>query len=111
MSIRKQGGPKVKILDYTIQSVKPVVVQTIKETQQPIIRRRRGSNNGRKSKVQEGNVVNGSASSRLSYSQVLQLSSNNDSNAIVVFGQKRMNLAVTQNETIVHKKQDAVKAQ
>lgn len=69
MSIRKQGGLKVEILDYTIQSVKPVVVQTIKPTRQLISRRRRGSNNGRKLKVREGYVVNGFASSRLSYAQ------------------------------------------
>ncbi|KAG2236536.1 hypothetical protein INT48_000836 [Thamnidium elegans] len=151
--LEKQGGPKVKGSDYTVQSV----VQTIKETKQPINRRRRGNNNRPKSMVQEGHVVNRSATSRLSYLQgqismaaltgiikkkinmptdlnafkdsvittkskrrtavhkrrlsedMFQPSSKNDSSAIIVFGQEQMNLAVTQNETIVHQKQETVK--
>lgn len=46
---------------------------------------------------------------------MLQFSSDNDSsdssNTIVAFGQKQMNLVVTQNETIVHKKQETIKVQ
>lgn len=35
---------------------------------------------------------------------MLQPSSDNDSDAIIVFDEKQMNLAVTHNETTVHKK-------
>lgn len=61
--MEKEGGPKVKLSDYTIQQ-KPVIQQ--KEKTGPIKQQTRRRRNRRKSIVEEGHVVNGSLPSRLS---------------------------------------------
>lgn len=60
----KEGGPKVRLSDYTIkQQQKPVLQQQVPKAMKQQNRRRR---NRRKSLVEEGHVVDGSAPSRLS---------------------------------------------
>lgn len=189
--LEKEGGPKVKISNYTIKlpspptpppQIKPVVVKEKEKMKPPTGRRRRGNMNRRKSIVEEGHVVNGTSTSRLSSTHgpismsaltemesitkkksrkrktkkikndddvsvnmptdlnlfkdsiastkpkrrtavhkrkiledMLQPSSDDDSSeeedngsGIIVFGDEKMDLAVTQNETIVHQEQSTI---
>ncbi|GAA5795669.1 hypothetical protein HPULCUR_001031 [Helicostylum pulchrum] len=137
--LEKQGGSKVKISDYTIQSghvVNGSATSRLSSAQGPISKAAlteitKKKSDKRKEKWQlimptclntfEDSVVSSkpkrimAVHKRRLLEAMLQFSSDNDSsdssNTIVAFGQKQMNLVVTQNETIVHKKQETIKVQ